>query len=535
MSAHPEREPILPQSVSLRPKRYEVMGARRLKQLPLLFALVGVVVAPLLLVVDFQNSRNTDSLVATHAATEDAVFDQFLPATTTFTLDQSNLKQYCQEKYFHQRLDHFRAFNGTYKQRYFICDQHARKDGAIFFYVGNEADVELYLNNTGLMWENAAEFGATLVFAEHRYFGKSIPFGKDVLDHMQYLSSEQALADYAVLIRHIKRERKLNPHILDGAIAASAPILAFLGDEKEVDMESFARVTTFDASPAAGSAVNCIPNVRRVWKVMAELGKTDAGRKQLADAFLLCKDQVLQDESDVKGLINWAKGAYDYMAMGNYPYPSPYIMNGQSVLPAYPVQVACSHLAPDFAADDDVGLLHAFRDSVGVYYNSTQLEQCYSMSAPSNASQEDADFWQYLFCSELYMPTSINGVDDMFWSVPWNQTSDDADCVNQWGIHLKPDWAVTQFGGRKALATASNIVFSNGNYDPWSGTGVLNSVSDSVVYVSVEGGAHHLDLFFSNPLDPQSVKNARGLEKAHMWKWVRQYRERQYANAATTM
>ena len=44
-----------------------------------------------------------------------------------------------------------------------------KRNGPIFFYTGNEANVELYVNATGLMWENAQQFGAALVFAEHRY------------------------------------------------------------------------------------------------------------------------------------------------------------------------------------------------------------------------------------------------------------------------------------------------------------------------------------------------------------------------------
>lgn len=44
---------------------------------------------------------------------------------------------------------------------------------------GNEGSLDLYINNTGLMWENAESFGALVVFAEHRYYGQSEPFGKD--------------------------------------------------------------------------------------------------------------------------------------------------------------------------------------------------------------------------------------------------------------------------------------------------------------------------------------------------------------------
>lgn len=57
------------------------------------------------------------------------------------------------------------------------------------------------------MWESAPEFGALLVFAEHRYYGKSKPYqGQKLLDNMQYLTSEQAMADYAELLTELKAE-----------------------------------------------------------------------------------------------------------------------------------------------------------------------------------------------------------------------------------------------------------------------------------------------------------------------------------------
>lgn len=63
---------------------------------------------------------------------------------------------------------------------------------------------------------------------------------------------------------------------------------------------------------------------------------------------------------------------------------------------------------------------------------------------------------------------------------------------------------------------------SNGNLDPWSGFGVLQKPSPNVVTVMIDQGAHHLDLRKSNPLDPESVKEARQIEKENIKLWISQ-------------
>lgn len=67
------------------------------------------------------------------------------------------------------------------------------------------------------------EFDFGLVILQHRYYGESMPFGgQDVAyknaSTLAYLTAEQALADYAVLITDLKRNlsAQASPVILFG-------------------------------------------------------------------------------------------------------------------------------------------------------------------------------------------------------------------------------------------------------------------------------------------------------------------------------
>merc|ERR1712096_83885 len=170
------------------------------------------------------------------------------------------------------------------------------------------------------------------------------------------------------------------PSAVDGSIAASAPILAFQGLSSDFgNGERFWQVVTRDATPAAGSAAECAPNVRQAWQHIFSLGRTQEGRQELATVFRLCGHDPLKSTDDVVKLALMQLLAWDTMAMGNFPYPSNYLIyqmtgNASTMLPAFPVRAACEHMKDNFSSP--VELLDAMRKATGVYYNASGV-QCF--------------------------------------------------------------------------------------------------------------------------------------------------------------
>lgn len=84
------------------------------------------------------------------------------------------------------------------------------------------------------------------------------------------------------------------------------------------------------------------------------------------------------------------------------------------------------------------------------------------------------------------------------------------------------------FGGRNNnldFQNLSNIVFSNGDLDPWSAGGVIEDIkgNSKVTVLFIKDSAHHLDLRLPNPADPKTVQDARDVEREQISKWVEEY------------
>jgi len=88
------------------------------------------------------------------------------------------------------------------------------------------------------------------------------------------------------------------------------------------------------------------------------------------------------------------------------------------------------------------------------------------------------------------------------------------------------NWALDYFGGRnpaKDFASSSNIIFSNGDLDPWHAGGILEDifVNNEVIYI--KNSAHHLDLRLPNAADPVTVTEARNKERQIIKGWIENY------------
>ncbi|KAI1280336.1 Lysosomal Pro-X carboxypeptidase [Halotydeus destructor] len=166
----------------------------------------------------------------------------------------------------------------------------------------------------------------------------------------------------------------------------------------------------------------------------------------------------------------------------------------------------------------DRALLRDIYGAISVFYNYTGSVEC-------NSIQPDAitTGWDFQTCTEMVMPVCSNSRDDIFPLDAWNFTQFSDTCYKTWKTKPDPLKILTMYGG-KDLKAASNIIFSNGDRDPWSVGGVQVQVgSPSVHIITVPHGCHHEDLRPTGPNDPPELRAVREKEAGIIRGWIEEY------------
>lgn len=441
----------------------------------------------------------------------------------------------CTIKYYTTVIDHFSFVNGkTFDMKYLICMESWKTGGPIFFYTGNEGAIESFAANSGFMFDLAKELSAAVLFGEHRYYGTSLPFHNDSFtdkSHFGYLTADQALADYAEFLQDFKRLnpqfesspvisfggsyggmltawfRQKYPNVVAGGLAASAPVWMFPGMS---DCGGFAQVTT-DAYRKGGD--RCASTVRRTWDIIDNMASSAEGLHNLSAAFNTC----LPLNSSLS-LYSFASDFLVSLAMMNYPYDTSFLMK----LPGWPVKVFCKHLADGLKSGDDSSTLQAFATAIRKLESYNSTSHCLELSPKTG--DINGDIWDLQTCMDMTMAMCADGKRDMFKPQLWNPVMFSDACYAKYGIRPRMQWTDSTFWGHN-LESLTNVIFSNGDLDPWSAFGVLNnSLAPHATIVRITTGAHHLDLRAAHPLDTEEVKVARKLETHVIRKWITKWK-----------
>lgn len=504
--------------------------------------------------------------------------------------------------FFDQVIDHFTYDSqATFAQKFLVYDKFYRNSstsssnndtgsGPIFFFFGGEGGVEDFYNNSGALFEYAPEFGALIVFLEHRYYGTSTPVvaaaaaGDTERQQLRYLTIEQALADTAVFLSSKAAVlgcpadtdvilwggsyggmlaawfRFKYAHLSTGAIAASAPI-TLTGLPQASDMQDVFYNATLSVYAKYGGDSRCASLVDEGIRSI-----TTASYDSLSQVFVTCSP--LGSKSDVDRLVFYVKGAFATLAMLDYPYANTFVTN----MPADPVGVACALMNGSSASvahahsssTTTATTLERLNAAMNVFVNYTGQLQCHNVSMemvgatlnPMRASNallkhhrfgrggspavndqvqmpnvSIYDTWNYQACTELilepltsdgngfyveteaqvrdrhasclcmlYVCTTAGSLAVPVYPVPARASSClldffsffllslfqcyrhcadqipevEAACKQRYpGVVTRARWAIQAFGtGADVVQHSTNIVFSDGDKDPWSVGGI---------------------------------------------------------------
>nr|XP_018903762.1 PREDICTED: putative serine protease K12H4.7 [Bemisia tabaci] len=426
-----------------------------------------------------------------------------------------------------QRLDHFApSVMDTWEQRYAENLDHYRGNNLIFLMIGGAGAMnELWLK-LGLMAKQAEKFKAATFVIEHRFYGESRP-GRDLTTKsLQYLSSDQALADYAHFITQMNLEhgfknpkwivfgasyggslaawlRYKYPHLVYAALSSSGSLFA------KADFHEWFEVITKSLSTLGGP--KCVDAIKTANKIMSENVHNKKKREYYRDLFDLC-EPFEGDKKEISSFF-WS------MAF-------PFFIPAQS-LNKKEIEKGCA-IMTDESIKSPVNRYAKYNEQ----FRGNELCQSIKYSTIIGTLNDTAygcgcggRQWWYQCCTEFGWYMTSNRKDDTFgdkidldffngictkaydikFDIPFVETS-----ANETNLH---------YGGYDLPVT--RVVFVTGQSDPWAPLSITSKPPKGSIAISIKGGTHCSDILPERDTDTEQVKRARAKISRTLERWTK--------------
>ncbi|CAB9517794.1 Lysosomal Pro-X carboxypeptidase [Seminavis robusta] len=477
-----------------------------------------------------------------------------------------------------------------WSQRYYVWSDHFKGPGhPIFLILGGEGHIppEVGIKYPFVSDHLAKNFGAFVVQPEHRFYGFSQPLlltqqqtdptsgesnqpqssaarlrrrnlegNWEVAEdpRVQLFTAEQALMDAVRLVQHVAQDRlhcspdkssstycpvitvggsypgflsmsaRLRfPNVIDMSYAASAPVKFYSQQVQEGDYYNHISKVAEKTIPGCSKAVRqALDAVVQEGSSCDYIPALDVG---------ICPgtlpDYIENRQLFLEELVMMVGYTFANDNMANYP-PSP-----QTNLYKDCQIFLDSHTS----AIDKVKIFLTERLGRGADCFDMSLQLPTGPNATisggdwsGDGTGADAESWDFQTCTLLVEKIGFSN-ESMFpprnWTLDWMN----AHCQDRFGVMPRPTELVEKWRFDDLIAAnASRILFTNGLNDGWSVGAVKQNLSDSLLVLNFENGAHHSDLNSVGPrdTDTEDIKEGYIIVQNILSKWLEEVKELAY-------
>lgn len=425
------------------------------------------------------------------------------------------------DQWFTQILDHYNPQDTRkWQQRYYVNDRYfnaSNPNAPVFIFIGAEGELRSGWVENGIMADYGKPMGALLVALEHRYYGASQPFPALTLEALRFLTSDQALADLAnfILSYPVPRShpwiayggsysgslaawaRLRYPTLIKGALASSAPV------DPKVNFTEYYQVAKNALHYYGGD--ECIANFKNATDTVNVLLQTAAGRAKLSQKLNLCRAIDMSHKGlDVDNF--WASLTDTFAGVVQYN------KDGAS----RSVRTVCDRLAqrPGYQFDTWVTIMNELFGGECLNWEYKEMVKYLQNLDPRGSGMRQ---WIYQTCTQFGFYQTLDS-DQPFGprgSMPlslFTQLCQDAYSKSFTSEYVHAACRQSEVTYGSIDIQSSNIVFTNGNIDPWHALSVLDVKSTqnpTMSSVMSNSTSHCAILYAPSSIDPPSIIQAR--------------------------